>query len=367
MADLQQILAALLAGGGPSQEISLRLVRKHGRPFLLLPPGSKEAVATLALYPAQTFPARVARQGLRTVLGAGLSLGTERISVPLAPQSPFVRFLGQFRSEGTADVPSFGVLAGNPSAPGQRFIFLVFAADGTPRVIVKAGLTDEARRLIRHEKNFLANAPGVRGIPRVQGTFESAGAEAIAMDFVVGDSPREQDERQIPELLGSWVRDDSPTPLTQTRVWSELQKQCAQHPLWPGLEKELSGKSVSPALFHGDFAPWNIKVSRDGKWAVFDWERGDSAGMPGYDWFHYFIQTRILVEHVPIPVLARQLEQLIGSGEFQRYAALARISGFERLMIMAYLLHHNEVIRPGEGLAQGQALLAALAERQPAH
>jgi len=46
---------------------------------------------------------------------------------------------------------------------------------------------------------------------------------------------------------------------------------------------------VYPALTHGDFAPWNVKVSRR-QWTVLDWERGELAGRAGWDWFHFVMQ-----------------------------------------------------------------------------
>jgi hypothetical protein len=366
MADLQPTLATLLGGDVAQRDLPMRLVRKHGRPFLLLPANSQLAAQTLALYPAQTFRARVARQGLRTALAAGLSVGTEKISLPVSAANAFVRFLSNAVGGANDTIPNFGVLAGNPSAAGQRFVFLVFDANGTPRAVVKAGLTEEARKLIRREKDFLTSAPVISGIPRLRAAMESPPVEALAMDFVEGVSPRERDERQLPQLLTSWIRPGAPVPLSETRVWSELQPHCSALPFFTELTKELKERTVSPVVFHGDLAPWNIKVSTSGAWSVFDWERGDLNGMPGYDWFHYLIQTRILVAHEPTPVLVMRLEPLFSSEAFQKYAALTRITGIERLLAIVYLLHHNEVIRPGEGLNEGQELLRILMGRHAA-
>jgi hypothetical protein len=46
--------------------------------------------------------------------------------------------------------------------------------------------------------------------------------------------------------------------------------------------------------------------------------------------------------------------------EFQHYAAAANISSIERELALLYLLHHNEVIRPGEGFTEGRELLQTL-------
>lgn len=369
MADLQQTLATLLSGGkDASRDHKMRLVRKHGRPLLLLPPGSRLAAQTLALYPAQTLPARLAREALRNTLVFGLLFGVRKFPVSVSPANAFVQFLSSSIHQNgaleSAPIPPFGVLLGNPNAPGQRLVFLVFDATGKPAAIVKAGITDEARRLIRREREFLEAAPAISGIPRLRGRFESPAAGALAMDFVEGDSPREGAERNLPELLTSWIQPGALVPIEQTRVWAELKQSCGALPLFADLTSELQGKTVNSVVFHGDLTPWNIKASSGGKWTVFDWERGDPNGLPGYDWFHYLIQTRILVTRKSTPALVAHLEQFLSSAEFQRYAVLTRISGIERQMAMAYLLHHNEVIRPGEGLNEGRELLKALIERR---
>lgn len=368
MAELQQTLATLL-GGETGTQVEMRLVKKYGRPFLLLPAKSQLAAQTLALYPAQTPPARLARHGLRAALTVGLSVGTERLSVAVSPTNSFVRFLCETAnrdakdSNNGADIPPFGILIGNPNAVGQRLVFLIFDATGKPVAVIKVGVTGEAKKLIRQEKDFLSEVSGISGIPRLRNTFESSTAEALVMDFFEGDSPRENAEWKVPQLVTSWIRSDVSIPILETRVWSELKQRCPTLPLFVELDTRLSKETVKPVVFHGDLTPWNIKASTDGQWTVFDWERGDLNGLPGYDWFHYFIQTRILVAHKPPQALIEELDHLILSSEFQKYAALTNISGIERPLAMLYLLHHNEVIVPGEGLKEGTTLLDWMAAR----
>lgn len=366
MADLRPTLAALL-GGDKSISCTMRLVRKRGRPFMLLPANATLAAQSLALYPAQTLPARIARYGLRALLMSGLPFGIENISVSISPTNAFVRFLTESmeRSNGAApgaggSVPSFSVLAGNPNAPGQRFIFLVFGGKAQPATVVKTGITDEAKKLIRRERDFLTSTPALRGIPRVNRIFESPETEAWAMEFIVGKSPRQSDEDELPRLLASWARPAPLIPFREMRVWTELQKQCGTNPIFAELARGLEQRVIHPVLFHGDLAPWNIKIPDNNQWTVFDWERGDLRGMPGYDWLHYFIQTRILVAKKPTRALMQELGQLFSRPEFEEYAALTHISGIKRQLAMIYLLHHNEVIRPGEGLEAGKELLRAL-------
>ena len=126
---------------GQGVRVEMRLLRRRGRPFLLLPMQPRAAAATLHLYPAQTNPARATRTLLRCLLRASLPLGTEKVSLAVSPADPFVSFLSSLRGDLVQGLPALGILAGNPSSDGQRFLLLVFDANLTPVAVVKAGLS----------------------------------------------------------------------------------------------------------------------------------------------------------------------------------------------------------------------------------
>ena len=90
---------------------------------------------------------------------------------------------------------------------------------------------------------------------------------------------------------------------------------------------------------------------------MLDWERGELTGIPGWDWFHYVIQTGILVEHLPAAALLQKVDGLLQSQAFKEYAQRSGIAGVERNLLLAYLLNCVEVIRPSEGLEQARELL----------
>jgi hypothetical protein len=125
----------------------------------------------------------------------------------------------------------------------------------------------------------------------------------------------------------------------------------------------MRNSSSAGALCHGDFAPWNVRVSPSGVWMALDWERGDWKGLPAWDWFHYHVQKAILVRHQPVAWLVTSLEALLADDPFQAYAQAAGIIGKERALALLYLLYQTEVIRPSEGLAVTRDLLNQLASR----
>ena len=346
---------------GQGVRVEMRLLKSHGRPFLLLPGQPRSAAATMDLYPAQTSRARAARSLLRAILRASLPLGTGKVSLAVSPADPLVGFLTSLTGEPGQGLPTLGILAGNPMSEGQRLLVLVFDARQRPVAVVKVGLSEQARGLIEKEESFLAAAPaGTRAVPRLRGAFRSPRLRAISLDFIAGDSPRAQQEDVLPSLLESWVDRKRTVAVSETPDWARLANACAGNNLFPVVAGSLGSREVHPAIHHGDFAPWNIKVYPTGAWTALDWERGELTGIPGWDWFHYVIQSAILVRHLPTSALVQRVEGLLGSEAFQQYAGCGGIVGCERELALAYLLHVVEVIKPSEGLAQTRDLLRAL-------
>jgi hypothetical protein len=345
------------------------LLKKEGRPFLLLPLKACAATAALSLYPAQRGRARIARTVLRWWLTAGAPFGVDEASVTLSPKGPFLRFLSEL-TDGAARqaVPELGILAGNPASPGQRFLVLVFDPNGRPAALAKVGLSAEARALIEKEASFLKSAPAhIKQIPQVRANFETQGLRAFAMDFFAGDSPRLSDETALPSLLGGWINPDKKIALDGTPSWRALKSAAASEPLFGVIAGRLDGGVIHPVLHHGDFAPWNIKISPSGQWTVLDWERGELVGIPGWDWFHYVIQTAILVQRQEPSHLVERVQALLDSESFGKYAAAAGISGCHRELLLAYLLHMIHVVQPSEGLVQCKDLLRVSALRFLGH
>jgi hypothetical protein len=359
----EDLFAADTAEAG-SVRVEMRALSKRGRPFLLVPCRPRAAVVVLELYPAQTRRARLARTVLRWLLNAGSPLGTKRITLTVAPGEPFAAFLSSQAREPRGILPALGILAGNPASDGQRFLLLVFDTCQRPLAVVKAGLSARARSLIQKEESFLAAIPqGATGIPWLRATFQSDRLRAMALDFLAGDSPRPRDEGALPALLASWVDRQQTLLLSETADWARLESAASAHALFGPLARRLRDRTIRAVIQHGDFAPWNIKVSPFGGWTVLDWERGELAGIPGWDWFHYVIQPGILVERLSTRRLVRRIERLLASPAFTPYAVRTGIAGYERELFLAYLLHAAEVIQPSEGLAATRELLGALAAR----
>ncbi len=359
------LFASPPADAAASASLELVVLKKGGEPLLVLPRHGRAARLALSLFPAQTARARLARslwrQMVRWGLAAGPALRADRLR--LDSGDPFVRFLNSLANG--AGPPLFALLAGNPRTPGRRFLVLVFDARGRPAAVVKAGTEKLATELIEREASFLAAAPAdLLGLPRVRDRFQHGQVAAFAMDFIPGDAPRPSQADGVVPLLNNWLDRRGAQRLSAVPLWQRLAEATARDQRWARLTEKLEGVWFHPALFHGDLAPWNIKVSpATGSWTVLDWERGEGQGPPAWDWFHFVLQPAILVERQSAPALARTAQRLLDSAPFRQYAQVAGIAGREREWLLAYLRHCRDVLRPAEGLARTTELLDLL-ERQ---
>jgi hypothetical protein len=162
---------------------------------------------------------------------------------------------------------------------------------------------------------------------------------------------------QIGELLGSWLDSSARIRLDESPTWQTVSTAAAGEAA--RIQETMGATPFCPAIFHGDFAPWNLRVS-NGRWTAIDWERGETGGLPGWDWFHYVVQTRILVEKRSARETLAEVEALFTYAAWQAYARKAAIAGRERALLAGYLLWADEVIRPSEGreaLREMRALL----------
>lgn len=337
------------------------VLKKGGEPLLVVPPG-RAGVIALALYPAQTARARLARRVWRWSLRVRLIPGAERDSLALAPGGAFAQYLKSLA--GGSEIPLFALLAGNPRAVGRRFLVLVFNAHGQPVAVVKAGTDPAAAELIHREASFLQDAPpGTPGLPRLRGVFREGYVHALALDFIPGDSPPAHPDGHLEQILNAWLNREPQVKVETLAGWQRLARASQADELFQRLAPRLQGLRVHTALFHGDLAPWNIKVSPAGDWTVLDWERGDWSGMPGWDWFHFVLQPAMLVQRQSSPELVRTTNRLLESNAVRNYMQAAGLAGKQREWLLAYLLHCRDVLRPAEGLQQTSELLRLLAQQ----
>jgi hypothetical protein len=345
------IIAALFTGQGRAQPVAFewRLIFRQGRPFMLLPCGLQPARTGLSLYSAQRRRAKIWRRILPQLL-----------------QTPLARFFEHVRFQGDASAEILQFMAQQVAMPAgrifpiaiklsdvgtrSRLVLLLCDEGGRPARVIKAGLNDAGRAATDLEADFLAQLPADKlGCIRMTGRLSTPRVSAFATDYFPGTSPH--DDAGLEHLFHDWLDQDESVPLAALPVWSELAAAVGEphQKAWRQIHSALAGKTVRPTLYHGDFAPWNIRVVNSRNLQAFDWERGSLRGMPGWDWFHFTIQTAILARRYSAERAAAEVEQLIYSSRFQKYAAAAGVSDCVQPLVLAYLLHHVWVTKPLEG------------------
>jgi hypothetical protein len=302
----------------------------------------------------------VAKFILRAAFKFGLPPPIETVRLTITRGDAFADYLCRTARVTGKPVPIFALLAGNPRVAGSRSVLLLFDSVGAAAAVVKAGAGAEAFRLIEREETFLKSAPAnTPGVPEARSGFRSERVSAFAMDFLPGVSPRPGNSPALERLLGSWIDRGRKLAIGDLLLWQRLVASAAA---LPTPVKDLGSATVHPTIYHGDFAPWNIKA-RGGDWTLLDWERGESAGLPLWDWLHFIVQPAILVERRPTESVLGEIENLLRSQELARYAERSGIAGLERALTVAYFQHCVHVLRPSEGLVEAQALGAAAARK----
>src|SRR6186997_1625334 len=143
LAPWERLFLPTAVDGPGASLLQMKLLRKGGQPFLLLPPKPKRRAAAMSLYAPQSKAARLMKWVFGLAARFGISIGLENLTISLSNDDPFVRFLRQVAG---TDPPQFAMLAGNPNAPGQRCLFLLFDAKEKPAAVVKAGAGSDGKR-----------------------------------------------------------------------------------------------------------------------------------------------------------------------------------------------------------------------------
>ena len=346
--------------------LKMRLMCKRGEPLLLIPTTGTVLDAALSLYPAQSWKAKMARGGLSLMGKVGKLPGTTPVDLRFKADSPFVQFLTPPGLK--ADQLSFALLLGNPHAAGRRFVLLVFDAGGKPVRVVKAGAGGgRAVELIQNEAAFRKAVPAtLLNAPAIQGCFNEDGVAALAMDYVAGPTPGFDDFPPAATILESWVSRERAVRFADLPAAHRLAAEARKDDATQAALAKLNQIKLHSAIHHGDFAPWNIRVAHGTKhWTVLDWERGEPAGPPAWDWFHFVIQPEVLVRRASPAAIVKKVEAFFRGTEFARYAAKAGIQASARELLLGYAIYCRDITRQTEGMPVIEALVDRLQSPPP--
>lgn len=351
---------ALNPGNGIAPSQVWRPIRHRGEIRLLLPLHPLGAAYTLSLYAPQRKWLRRLHALTHWVWVHGFPLGFTRLHAPVDLSAPLVQFLARQGAE-VASGRGLGVFAGNSRVPGQRYLLLCLDGAGRPQGLVKAGFTDAARALIRQEVEAIGALPAaLPHVVRVRDTLECPEASALAMDWIEGRVPTPHDEAFLPVVLGAWIQSGVRVRLGDLPLWQRIE--AADPAAFRSMKGVLrwAEHEVHPVVFHGDFAPWNVRITPDGAWQVFDWERGEARGIPGFNWLHYGVQHAVLVRRMRGRALAARLRSVMDSKAWREHLAHAGWDDAADAPLRLYVRYMRAVFCPTEGVQAYRELEEAL-------
>lgn len=198
--------------------------------------------------------------------------------------------------------PVFAMLLGTPGKY-RKLTIQVMRPGGKTLGYVKLALSKAAGARVRHEARVLENLAAFRPqVPRVLYAGEWQDSYLLFLSALEGrPGPAELSGMHVEflEKLAGVGRVDKPGYKLVAEMgarWEEVAWRCDWR--WQRIgaaalaeaRRELDGVTVPCALAHGDFSPANTRV-RDGRMAVFNWERCEAEVPLGWDTFHFSVEA----------------------------------------------------------------------------
>lgn len=197
-------------------------------------------------------------------------------------------------------------------APWAKTVVLVMDEGGQPLAYAKLAVTDAAKAAVTHEYGTLerlGDFPELQDrIPRALGRLCWNGALVILLS--AGPAARAPAFGPAHEafLMRLAEATGKPGRLGESTLWARMNERLTRwHPSISAAWQQryhwafehclsLCHAPIRLSLAHGDFAPWNLRSTRNGPLFVFDWEFARDGAPPGYDLFYYHLAWRAAQE-----------------------------------------------------------------------
>jgi hypothetical protein len=272
-----------------------------------------------------------------------------------------------------------------PSRPNRKPLVRVLSKEGAFVGYVKVGWNVLTRRLVQNEARTLTEIDRRQApltaleVPRVVYAGPWREFELLALTPLRGRALR-MTRRHLDVVaaamseISQFVRLDE-RPLADSDYWRATKARAREMtdddvlPSFADIVEERFGEEVlGLGSWHGDWAPWNM-AWRDGRVAVWDWERSSDEAPAGLDAAHFDFQVALVaVRNRSLEALERTLK-----GEAPLVSALGLPPERQRLLLSLHLL--EMALRWEEGRRAGMSptdslyapALAALLDQPAPH
>jgi len=327
-----------------SEKREFYLLNRQRHELLAVAANQRYSADALALYLPQTRKARWAKIIFGLALAGPLADLLPSREVHLR-KTEFTDFLRSLSDNHPLD---FCVLSGNPAEPGRRFLFGLLDEHGCCYRVVKCAADPVGRELIEQEAAILGSiGDKLPGIPEMQAALSTDDCSAFAMDFFPApDRVPSRSERVA--LVRQWISKEP------AKNFSSLHS----IPRTGGPGVAGSDVMMKPVIFHGDFAPWNIR-SAGRNWVVIDWEKARPLGPPLWDLLHYEIHEEILVNRSPVGKVRQRIHSLIQDPCVKSYLGDCGAAEYADALLQGYLLHLDMIYPAIRGRRTVDELIAS--------
>jgi hypothetical protein len=286
-----EILAALGidCDGAEKPEHYLAIPGNSG-PRWLIPARSQASAAVLSSWRPYSFSGRAKWLAIQMAARAGLLQLASSVSSVAISRVGSLRWFE--RCAVRSRTGEMVILVGNPSSSRKLIVFLL---DDAHRIaaVLKIGVTAGGGASILHEAEVLGKLEGFSWAPKILSVHPDlrAAAQGYVHGGLAGRSfrpeylnllcqlPRSGSSLNLADLAGTVAKTLNPFK-------AELDK-IAPYILSRSLASLDLDFDLPTLLVHGDFVPWNIRITPDSSCVLIDWEFADFAGLPGFDLFHF--------------------------------------------------------------------------------
>ena len=310
-------------------------IYKNGSLLLALPRDRNLALMTFALYQPQAWKAVCLAYCLRLLT----KIGAHRWVVPCRELT--------FRDGGPLSElkpmdGAFGFILGNPESNARRVIMIRRTDDGI--TVDKVGFSREARETVKTETTIIRSIPeGLAGVLQLKNHHSNDNWSYYSAPMVEGRSPRKQDDHRVLSVLSQWMGYSETLPLLESSQWQRVMGFVQSH----GMERfveALASKGdlqVKIGVYHGDLAPWNVKITSGGRVTIMDWEYGSLKGPAAWDWIHYLLQRASLVDQLPAADTLQVCRDWAHTAKGKVFMDEAGWGGNIELCLGSYLIYSN--------------------------
>jgi len=335
---------------------------KDGRGYLIPMDSRQTRIKALRLYNAQNLKARVSKKLLAIGLNGHFCWPLlHKVQVLIRQDMPerertktsLLEYLKELlgRQELT-----FAISLSTPG-PHRKPVIQALTHAGEILAYVKVGWNEATNTLVRNETEVLKHlaassfhsftAPHLVHSGLWNGRFLCVQA---SVEGRIQPAPRDMTPQYLGALQELALQYTESMPLKDSPFWINLLERIEKipskrspHILRQGVravEDWLSNTRLPFHFCHGDFAPWNAKLD-NGRLLLFDWEYADLKAPPGWDLFHFIVQTLwLLQKRTPGEIHKAVLKDAMQNESIRMYLESLNIKeGHLRPLFLAYLLN----------------------------